>query len=182
MRQWRDCATTQERHAAVIEALRLAQGKVNRAAKLLGLSRQYLHGVLKIMRAQGDTVASVAMHDTVKRNDTSARVGRVAKAGTVVPSDSKSLTSGDPAPTVPAMDSVADQTDVETEWVAVTVQLPKPLKERLEREALEEKQKTGGRFALSPIVVRYIKKGMAEPAGAPATPKRRGRSQKGGAE
>lgn len=77
------------------------------------------------------------------------------------------------------MEAVADQTDVGTE--NVSVQLPKTMKDWLERKALERKQRSGGRFAVSPIIVELIERAMAEPAG-PVAPKKRGRDQKGGPE
>lgn len=178
MRQWRDCKTTQERHAAIVEAMAVARGVKKDAAKLLGLNRQYFQGLYKKLLAGSDTVARVASSDTVASRDTRDTKDRVASVGTVVPSIGRSLTSGRREPTLPHMDAVADQTvGIEN----LSIQVPKRVKDWLERQALERKQRTGGRFAVSPIIVELIERAMVEPA-APPSPKKRGRDQKGGAE
>jgi hypothetical protein len=150
VKRWRDCRSEAERRSAVEEALLAVDGCVKAAAPLLDMNRQYLHEVMAKMCIRVGRVARVGRvgpHDSV------------ASDPPVGPTDLKSLTYGHPAHTLVAMSSAVPVTP--NEEAQVTLALPKPMKDWLEKKALERKQRDGGRFAISPIVEELIEAAMA---------------------
>lgn len=168
MRQWRDCKTTGERQGALIEAMRLAQGNVTAAAKLLGLNRQYLHTILARSKAATDTHAApdiVAKHD---RQDTHPQDGGQVAHGVVGRTSDQSLTYVGLAPTLATKMSAATIPTLpqEEKVVRVAFDLSKRHLNWLEQEALRRKQSGElQRQAKSPILAELIEAAMARNGG-----------------
>lgn len=163
MRQWRDCKTTAERQGALIEAMKLAQGSVTAAAKLLGLNRQYLHTILARAKLGSDSSDPTDTRDKVAKQDSPALNGAQAPHGVVGATRSGSLTCGHRVPTFPTkMSAETTVTEPEGETLRVAFDLSKRHLDWLEREALRRKQKGElPRQAKSPIVAELIEAAMA---------------------
>lgn len=147
---WAEARRGPEQRAAVAEALRVSGGNVTEAARLLGIGRQYLHRLLA--GPFGASVARGDSGDTVAEGDADGHVETVARTL------SKPLTYRRQAPTLGVNMSTAP---LMVEDAKITMELPKPMKDWLEKKALERKQRNGGRMAVSPILVELIEREMA---------------------
>jgi hypothetical protein len=152
MRQWSDCKTTQERQAALVEALQVARGVKSNAAKLLGMNRQHLHRWLRSSSARD----GVAPGDTVASRDTLHTVATLAGGAS---SNSEPLTRSGGRPTFAIVSTAPTVIDEE---VTVTLRLPRRCVEWLDVEAVKRKYASGqSKAAKAPIVVEMIERAMA---------------------
>jgi hypothetical protein len=145
-RTWADCRTEQDRQSTLALALEITAGNRTRAAALLQMNRQHLQDVLARYARLAAGVGPVGVVGRSDSSDTEGADGRVGP--TILPS----LTYWLPAPTFRSMSSAVAVTDE----AKITIGLPKPLKDWLERKALDQKQASGGRFAVSPVIVEIL--------------------------
>lgn len=159
--KWRDCRDQKERSAALIAAFKEGRGIVSVVATLLGVNRQHLY---KIMKQLGDPRTD--MPDTVGRFRLVGRTDNVAPehgergAETVGPTSDGSITSlthGGKVPTLDTVSSAATVTPTERK-IRTAVDLPKSLKDRVEKEALRANQAgETDRFNKSDVIVKALK-------------------------
>lgn len=176
--KWREAKRGPEQRAAVAEALR-STGTVKDAADQLGITRQYLHGLLKQPAFEG--VWYVASGDTSKQGDTRDTSNGGDMQDTEDSLDSvarthlKPLTYTRPGPTLKT--NMSTQPMVVPETSKLTMEFPKRVKDWAEQKALAYKQSHGGRFAIAPIFVELAEREMAREeaeraAGEMAAPKK----------
>ena len=174
MRQWRDCKTTQERQAALADAMQLAGGAVSRAAKFLNISRQHLHRILSAGRAA---------EGGVRRGDTVTSVTPIGGDGAVARTFSAPLTYGASGRTFASTMSTATLPAVDEQVVRVALDLPRSVKERLERDALAAKQSgERARQSQSHVVLKALRRYWDEQDQREARPKRKAARGKDGGE
>jgi hypothetical protein len=146
---WHDCRTESERQAALALALGAVNGNRTEAAKLLKMNRGHLQDRLAFYaRIAVGAVGTVGRTDSTDSHDTDGAVG---------PSVSPALTCWLPAPSFHRVETVEA-----VETAKMTFEPPKHLKDWLERKALERKQASGGRFAVSPVIVEILEARMRE--------------------
>src|SRR5512135_941852 len=122
MRLWSDCRTTQERQAALVEAMQVARGVKADSAKLLGISRQHLHRVLAERPGRSARRDAVTRSDTVTTSDTQDATARTGRRDGGTRSALKSLTSSPGGPTLTIVSTPAAVVEDE---VTVTLRLPR---------------------------------------------------------
>jgi hypothetical protein len=142
VRVWSECRGELDRQQVLADALRMTKGNRTHAAKLLKMNRGHLQDLLaKYARMAHEGVGST---DRPTPPDTDGGVGP-----TVLPA----LTYWLPAP---SFHHVSSALAVTTDEAKIQIVLPKPLKDWLERKALDQKQSNGGRFAVSPVIVDIL--------------------------
>lgn len=143
-RTWAECRGEQCRQQLLADTLETTSGNRTHAARLLQMSRQHLQDVLaKYARM----VEAVRPTDSTTAGDTDKPV---------VPTVLPALTYWLPGPSFHRVDTVDA-----VETATMTFAPPKHLKDWLERKALDRKQSSGGRFAVSPVIVEILERARA---------------------
>ncbi len=182
MKRWEDALTEAEQQAVVAEALHRTKRNVTHAAVLLGVSRRHLSRYIAVTRRLAETHSlpdpfglgglDVTTETSSLSETSQGNIGSENKNGlnaSETLSIENSLTYGLGASTFSHVGSVAavasdpvtltPKTDAEEEAakVPITVELPKPLADWIELQALREKQSGArSRMAKAPIIVRAI--------------------------
>lgn len=162
--RWSEARTAQEREAAIRTALHSTNGNVKRAADLLAVSRRQLTRVLgespwlREMPETGETSMPTGTPRLSGTTETPSLIGtstdtNVADAGET-PSRSRPLTYLRSVPSFRGVTSAPTMTDVDRADLAnVEIYIKKSNADRLEMEALREKQRTGASRMSKSVVV-----------------------------
>ena len=160
MKRWRECRSERERRAALVEAMNASAGNVQRAAVLLGISCRWLTQLLRRNRLLAEKSVPTEQPES---SDRSVSGDPGEKATLYVPLTYKRADPSFPRMTavVGSAENAADSAKARRGVVLTIEGCPKEIKDWLERKALARKQRTGGRFAISPIAVEIFLEAMA---------------------
>ena len=183
MKRWEDALTEAEQQAVVAEALHRTKKNVTHAAALLGVSRRHLSRYIAVTRRLAAThgltdpfglggldmtTETLSLSETTQDKGGSENNDDLNVSETL--SSEKSLTYSRRASTFSHVGSAAAvasdpvtltkteaATVEETAKVPITIELPKPIADWIELQALREKQSGArSRMAKAPIIVRAI--------------------------
>jgi len=166
-------ATLKEQERMMAEALHVA-GTVEKAAKMLGISRRHLTRVRSSMRRGTPRLIETNETSRLTETEETAEPSRLVHAtetrrGSETATPTNALTYGHHAPTLhPMSTAVAPTTDATREADPVSrvaFDLPKSLTDWLDEKALRRKQERGeSRPSKSRIVAELIARARAEDA------------------
>jgi hypothetical protein len=150
--RWHSAKSPSERDRLIDEAFTLYPANVKRAAKWLGVNRQYLY---ELVRKRLANVGRVATTDPVGSVGATDTVGIDALSAEVMTSQRFALTADTPHPTFPNVSTTSvATTDEEPEQT--TINLPKKWLHWVEAEALRRKHVEGGRMSKGRVIVEAL--------------------------
>jgi|SRR6266511_3426375 len=137
--RWRECNGILEQRAAVLGAMRATAGNVTQAARMLGISRRYLHKVIPSVLDEKSVHTIHVLHGVNGVNRMEGGEVSSHHSGVGPVSNDSPLTYGQPGPTLAPVNAAAIQTE---DLVLLKVEsFPRDLKEWLENRAVSRKHR-----------------------------------------